>query len=305
MMIDRPDFIVIGAMKSATTTLHEQFARQPGIFMSRPKEPNFFSNDENYARGWGWYGSLFRPAGLDDLRGESSTHYTKLPTHPRTVDRMVRDLPRLKLIYVMRHPIDRLISQYVHEVTAGRVTVGLREALGRHPELIDYSRYSMQLQPFLDAYGFNGVLPVFFSRLVTHSQAELERIGRFLGHEGRLRWDEDLGPQNQGSERLRPSPVREVLVQAPVLTTIRQRVVPRRLSESLKGFWRARVEPPRLTPVLEERLREVFDADLAQVGSWLAVQLDCENFQDQTVGRAHEWAELQADASAGGGERKV
>ncbi len=292
-------------MKSATTTLHEQLARQPGIFMSRPKEPNYFSDDEIYARGWSWYGSLFRPAGIGDLRGESSTHYTKMPTHPRTVDRMVRDLPRLKLIYVMRHPIDRLISQYVHEVTAGRVTVGLREAIERHPELIEYSRYSVQLQPFLDAYGFGRVLPVFFPRLVTHSQAELERIGRFLGHEGRLKWDEDLGPQNQGSERLRPSPVREVLVQAPVLTTIRQRVVPRRLSESLKGFWRARVEPPRLTPVLEERLREVFDADLAQLGSWLGVPLDCESFHDLTADRAHEWAELQADGSVAGEERHV
>ena len=150
----------------------------------------------------------------------------------------------------------------------------------------------MQLQPFLEAYGRAAVLPVFFPRLVTHSQAELERIGRFLGHAGPLRWDQGLEPQNQGRERLRPSPVREVLVQAPVLTTIRQRVVPRRLSESLKGLWRARVEPPRLTPVLEARLREVFDADLAQLGSWLGVRLDCENFHDVTVGRALEWAEV-------------
>jgi hypothetical protein len=300
MMIHRPDFIVIGAMKSATTTLHEQLARQPGVFMCRPKEPNFFSDDENYARGWRWYESLFRPAGVADVRGESSTHYAKLPTYPRTVERMVRDLPRLKLIYVMRHPIDRLVSQYVHEVTTGRVTGGLRDALGRHPELMDYSRYGMQLQPFLDAYGFGSVLPVFFQRLVTHSQAELERIGRFLGHEGPLRWDDALGPQNQGRDRLRPSSVREVLVQAPVLTTIRQRVVPRRWSRSLKELWRARVEPPRLTPALEARLREVFDADLAQLGSWLGVHLDCENFRESTAGPAREWAELQAGGSAGG-----
>lgn len=283
-------------MKSATTTLHEQLARQPGVFMCHPKEPNFFSDDEVYARGWRWYGSLFRAAGPSDLCGESSTHYTKLPTYPRTIDRMLRDLPRLKIIYVMRHPIDRLISQYVHEVTVGRISQGLREAVGRHPELVEYGRYSMQLQPYLDAYGPDAVLPVFFSRLVTHSQEELERIGRFLGHGGEWRWDESLEPQNQGRARLRPSPVRDVLVQAPVLTTIRQRVVPRRLSESLKGFWRARVDPPRLTPSLEARLREVFDADLAQLGSWLGLsRLDCENFHVVTVGRAHEWAGPQVD----------
>ena len=305
MMIHRPDFIVIGAMKSATTTLHEQLARQPGIFMCHPKEPNFFSDDETYARGWDWYGSLFRPAGTAELRGESSTHYTKLPTYPRTIERMARDLPRLRLIYVMRHPIDRLISHYVHEVTVGRVAEGLGEAIECHPELIDYGRYGMQLQPYLEAYGPRAVLPVFFPRLVADSQAELERIGRFLDCEAPLRWDEALEPQNQGWARLRPSPVREVLVQAPVLTTIRQRVVPRRLSESIKGLWRARIEPPRLTSSLRERLREVFDADLAQLGSWLGIPLDCDNFHDATVGRSLEWAGLQAGGSAGGDGRKV
>jgi hypothetical protein len=291
MVIHRPDFIVIGAMKSATTTLHEQLARQPGLFMSRPKEPNFFSDNENYVRGWGWYSSLFRPANGADLCGESSTHYSKLPTYPRTVDRMARDLPRLKLIYLIRHPIDRLISQYVHEITTGRITTGVGEAVDRHPELIDYSRYSMQLQPYLDAYGFENILPVFFPRLVNHSQAELDRIGRFLNHEGRLIWDTSLKAQNIGRERLRASPIRHALVQAPVLTTLRQRIVPRQVSQSLKSFWRARIDRPELSFELTERLHEIFDADLAQLGSWLGIALDCENFHQTTVAHACEWAE--------------
>ena len=82
MVIHRPDFIVIGAMKSATTTLHEQLARQPGFFMSRPKEPNFFSDDPIYARGWAGIPRCSGQPRPGDLRGESSTHYTKLPTIP-------------------------------------------------------------------------------------------------------------------------------------------------------------------------------------------------------------------------------
>jgi hypothetical protein len=289
MVIHRPDFIVIGAMKSATTTLHEQLARQSGIFMTRPKEPNFFSDDEIHARGWGWYSALFACADRTELRGESSTHYTKLPTYPRTVERMARDLPCVKVVYVMRHPIDRLISQYVHELTAGRIAGTLREALVQHPELIEYGRYSMQLQPFLHVYGRTNVLPVFFDRLVSRSQDELERIGRFIGCPGRLTWDGRIPPQNRGRERLRPSPIREVLVRAPVLKTIRRRVVPRQWSQSIKGFWRARIEPPRLAPALEARLRDVFDPDLARLGTWLGVRLDCENFHEETSGGAHDW----------------
>jgi Sulfotransferase family len=289
MMIHRPDFIVIGAMKSATTTLHEQLARQPGFFMSRPKEPNFFSDDEFYSRGRSWYSAIFEKARPDDLRGESSTHYAKLPTHPNTVERMTRHLPRLKLLYLMRHPIDRLMSQYVHEVTAGRINVPMRQAVDQHPELVEYSRYAMQLQPFLDAYGFDAVLPVFFPRLIHDSQLELERIGRFLGHRQPLFWDVSLGPQNVGRERLRPSHVRQALVQAPLLSLVRRRIVPRRWSQSLKGIWKAQIEPPTLTPELVARLREVFDADLAQLGAWLGVALDCDNFHEVTRSRAYDW----------------
>jgi Sulfotransferase family len=289
MVIHRPDFIVVGAMKSATTTLHEQLARQPGVFMARPKEPNFFSDDAIYARGWDSYSSLFRAAGVRELRGESSTHYTKLPTFPRTIERMVRWLPDVRLIYVMRHPIDRLVSQYVHELTAGGIRLSLAAAVDQHPELIDYSRYAMQLEPFLAAYGFDNVLPVFFPRLVNESQHELERIGRFLALDGRMTWDTTMTPQNTRRDRLRPSPIRHALVQSPVLGRLRRRVVPRRWSQSAKVFWRAQVDPPEIPADLSARLREVFDADLSQLGSWLGITLDCENFDAATSNKPHVW----------------
>jgi Sulfotransferase family len=301
MVIHRPDFIVIGAMKSATSTLHEQLAHQPGLFMSRPKEPNFFSDDGNYARGWKWYSSIFRPADPADLCGESSTHYSKLPTYPRTVARMARDLPRLKLIYLIRHPIDRMISHYMHEMTTGRIAAGIEEGLDHHPELIDYSRYSMQLQPYLDAYGFENVLLVFFPRLVNHSQAELERIGRFLNHGTRLIWDDSIKAQNMSTERLRASSVRNVLVQAPVLTSLRKRIVPYHWSQSLKDYWRARIDRPVITAELTERLRDVFDADLAQLGSWLGTTLDCDNFHEVTLACSRDWTTPRTSVKPGRG----
>ena len=221
-----PDFIIIGAMKSATTTLHEQLAQQSGLFMSRPKEPNFFSDDANYARGIEWYASFFAGAGDDLLLGESSTHYTKLPTHPHTVERMARALPRVKLIYVMRHPIDRLTSHYLHEITVGQISVGLEEAVQQHPELVDYGRYSMQLEPYLRVYGPESILPVFFDRLVDQPDLEIERLGQFLGVSEPLCWDHRLKAQNVGRERMRNSPLRETLVQAPVLSTLRRTLYP-------------------------------------------------------------------------------
>jgi hypothetical protein len=277
-----PDFIVIGGMKCATTTLHEQLARQPGIVMSRPKEPNFFSDDDTYTRGLGWYGALFGDAPEGVLCGESSTHYTKLPTHPHTVERMARAIPRPMLIYLIRHPIDRLISHYVHELTTGRISVGIDEAVDRHPELVDYGRYAMQLRPYFEAFGAGSILPVFTARLSRRPQGELERIFRFLGAPGKPRWDHDLGPLNAGRDRLRPSPVREALVRVPVLTPIRQTLLPRSWTESIKGLWRARIEPPRLAPATLRRLRDVFDEDLARLGEWLGLPINCDTFAEAT-----------------------
>jgi hypothetical protein len=279
-----PDFIIIGAMKSATTTLHEQLARQSCLFMSRPKEPNFFSDDENYACGLGWYAACFEGAGPGQLRGESSTHYTKLPTYPNTVERMLRVLPHLKFIYVMRHPVDRLRSHYLHELTIGRIRVDLEAAVDRHPELVDYGRYAMQLEPYLRAYGPEQILLVLFDCLVGQPQIELRRIGRFLNAPESLTWDHTLKPQNVGRERLRKSVVREALVRVPVLGPLRRSLIPRPWTERLKALWRVNADPPPATAALERRLRPIFDADLARLGSWLGVELSCDSFR--SVGSA-------------------
>src|SRR5262245_41553279 len=128
-----PDFIIIGAMKSATTSLHAQLALQKDIFVHGPGELEFFSDDARYARGLDWYASLFEAAPPTALCGERSTEYTKLPTYPETVSRMRRHLPETRFIYVMRHPMDRLLSHYMHDWVLRRVSEPIEIAIDRHP----------------------------------------------------------------------------------------------------------------------------------------------------------------------------
>ena len=294
-----PDFIIIGAMKCATSTLHEQLASQPGLFMSRPKEPNFFSDDDIYAKGWAWYRGLFEGADERALRGESSTHYTKLPTYPHTVARIRRHLPRVKLIYIMRDPIDRLISHYLHESIRGQINVSVDQAVERHPELTVFGLYSRQLEPYLEAFGPEGVLPVFFERLVAHPQEELERICRFIGYEGRPRWDFAMKAQNVTSEQLRKSVIRERIVNISLLSRIRRWLVPRHWNERFKAFWRTTSERPMLMPESVQRLRAVFDADLARLGARLGVEITSATFREVASAGSHEWVEPLAHVSRG------
>lgn len=283
----KPSFMIIGAMKSATSTLHEQLDAQPGIFMSTPKEPNFFSDEPEWKKGLGYYFGLFEGAGPDDLCGESSTHYTKLPRHPAVVERIAEHVPDAKFIYVMRHPIDRLVSHYIHEWTQRVLDAPLSEALQTHPALVQFSQYTMQLEPWLQTFGPDRVLPVFFDRVHGHSQAELERVCRFLGYAGQPRWAE-LEPQNVSAERMRKSWLRDALVYLPGLSYIRRNFIPPSVRDRVKQLWMMR-KRPELTADERRRLEDIFDEDLAKLGRWLGVELRCSNFKAVTRDAAYDW----------------
>ena len=255
--------------------------------MSELKEPNFFSNDEQYAKGMSWYLSNFDSTDDYILCGESSTHYAKLPTYPQTIARLKQHLPSAKFIYVMRHPIDRLISQYIHEWSVGAISTDINRAVFQYPELIAYSQYSMQLQPYLEEFGRDRVLPVFFERLLSNPQAELERICRFLDYSEQPTWQE-LDAQNVSSQRMRTSKLRDLLVETPVLRTIRQNLVPKSWRIWVQGLWTMKQKPELKTEQLEH-LETVFDRDLAVLGSWLGAELSCANFKNTVKADAMNW----------------
>src|SRR3990167_3655436 len=256
-----PDFVIIGAMKCGTSSLHAQLAAQPQFFMSEPKEPNFFSNDETFAKGEAWYRGLFKDAPSGAIKGESSTHYTKLPTYPKTVERLGRLIPDAKFIYVMRDPVERLVSHYIHEWTQGVITCGIDEAIEKHPELVAYSRYAFQLDPYVARFVRERILPVLFEEMTASPDAELKRIAAFLGAQGDVRWRDDLEAQNVSSERIRKFPGYELIVDNPVATALRRALIPRALRDKVKSNLQMRGRP-ELSPARRAAVAEIFEADL-------------------------------------------
>ena len=266
-------------MKCATSSLHEQLNQQPGIFMSELKEPNFFSNDEEYNKGSEWYLSHFEEANINDLIGESSTHYTKLPTYPHTIERLQKYLPDAKFIYVMRHPINRLVSQYIHEWSQRVISVGINESIDPHPELLEYSLYTKQLQPYFDTFGQERVLPIFFERMLTTPQTELERICRFIGYKDQPQWYQELNASNVSNQRMIKSAWRDAIVETPGLKQLRRLLILKSFRTWVRSLWTIKKKPD-LTAENIDRLTVIFDEDLAVLGSWLGVDLTCDNFQE-------------------------
>ena len=255
-----PDFVVIGAMKCATSTLADQLNGQDGIFITDPKEPCYFSDDHVFDQGLEAYSKLFDAAAPGDLLGDASTHYTKLPNHPDTIARMQAAGLDAKFVYVMRHPVDRLISHFVHAWTMKEVQVGIEEAVDAGLGLVEFGCYAMQLQPYLEAFGRERVLPVFYNHMTAHPDDELRRICAFLGLQGEPTWDHGQERQNVSAQRMRTSPLRDALLNAPVLSTVRK-WFPRDLRDRVKGLWQMK-KRPELSEATRQRVEAVFDQDL-------------------------------------------
>ena len=272
-----PDFIIIGAMKSATSTLHNQLSAQPGIFMSTPKEPNFFSDDEIYNQGLNWYTALFSDADPEQICGESSTHYTKLPDYPETIQRLKAAIPMPKLIYVMRHPIDRLISHYMHQWSEGVISCDINQAIDRYPELVDYSCYGMQISAYFEAFGSKSVLPLFFEDLKANKNKSLNRVGEFIGLTEPLIWVDDLAQDNVSSQRIRRFYGYELLINSKPMAWLRKALIPQRVRDRVKQQLSMQ-RRPEISSAQLARITEIFDRDLQTVGDWIDVQLTCENF---------------------------
>lgn len=276
--MSKPYFVIIGAMKSATSTLHEQLALQPGFFMSTPKEPNFFSDDQVYELGLDWYANLFYGAGPGDICGESSTHYTKLPDYPRTIERMKSYLPSLKLIYVIRHPIERLVSHYIHQWSQNVIRVNINQAIDEFDELINYSRYSMQLEPFIEAYGIENIHIIFSEAFRIRPQYELEKVAQFLGYSQQVKWHYDLPEQNVFNQRVRRFNGYDFLINHPLLEWFRHTCIPKSVREAVKNQLTLK-KRPEIDDEHLQKLTLIFNNDLKSLGLLLGIELNLENYK--------------------------
>lgn len=288
-MSRKPDFIIVGAMKCATSTLQKQLSMQPGIFMTTPKEPNFFSDDDVYARGITWYRGLYSNAAASDIVGEASTHYTKLPTYPRTIERLAAHCGGdVKFIYVIRDPVQRLVSHYMHEWSQRKVDGDIGGALERRPELVAYSLYHDQILPYLETFGRNNVLLLCYERLASHPQEQLALAASFIGYEKPAAWVESESRQNVSLERVRKFPGYEFVVGNPVLEKLRRGLVPRRIREKIKHSLTLNSRPLLDAGTLAH-LRSTFDRDLRRLGALLGEDLSYDSYGRFSDKVCHEW----------------
>ncbi len=152
-----PDFIIIGAAKSGTSTLFEYLNNHEEIFIPSRKELEFFCKDENFDKGLSWYKSQFANVKNNQICGDASTTYSRWPNKPNVPERIYKNLREIKFIYIMRHPVARAYSHYVHHMRTG-VTMTFEEALSKDDIYINCSKYWMQIERYLKFFDLKSFL---------------------------------------------------------------------------------------------------------------------------------------------------
>jgi Sulfotransferase family len=177
-----PTFLVIGAMKAGTTSLYHYLRDHPQVFMPDTKEVNFFNPLRNWRRGVGWYEACFRDAPAGTLAvGEASTSYTKYPWIEGVPERIATVLGDVRLIYVVRHPIERMRSQYLHHVVTGQERRPIERAFVEEPMYLQISRYAFQLERYAPTVPEERIMVIDSRALLEDRLATLRRVFGFLG----------------------------------------------------------------------------------------------------------------------------
>jgi hypothetical protein len=209
-----PSFIIGGGMKCGTTTLHWILNQHKNVFIpgSAEEEPHFFSIDDieqnpdfflKSQRGWDcldfdknlgkylkWYLTFFESAQENQLIGEDCVSYLSSKKAP---ERIASLLPDVKLIFMLRDPVERTYSQYWHWVKTNRAIYDFENTLQFSPgHLIQRSFYREHIKNYLGYFERKQIKFIMFESFVNDMQNTIDEVCRFLGLDGNL----DIGLLN-------------------------------------------------------------------------------------------------------------
>ncbi|HEX4132687.1 MAG TPA: sulfotransferase [Pirellulales bacterium] len=198
-----PDFVVVGAAKAGTTSIHQYLRQHPRVRLTEPKETFFFTLEEtarcqgvgaeynggNVIRTWQAYQGLFASSPSDALTGEICVAYLYFPS---AAARIHAANPNCQIFIVLRHPVHRAYANYTHHVRDGLEPLSFGDALAASAERMsqgywwgfDYvgaSTYSEQVERYRSIFGAERVEVLFFEDMLERETRFVNQMLRTLG----------------------------------------------------------------------------------------------------------------------------
>ncbi len=271
------DFLIIGAMKSGTTSLFRYLQEHSQIFMVPGKEVDFFSNDDNFSKGLDWYiNRHFDQKRSSQLWGEASPQYMCFNYVPERIHSL---FPNVKLIAILRNPIDRAFSHYRMAKRREKVNSSFKvciqylirrgkindeKNIDLEKEFIMFGEYGRILLNYLNYFSKKSIKITFTENLRDDPIAVMKEIYNFLSIREEFNMDVIGKRFHVGGEK------RFVSIKNVIMNNRRyfRRIVPPRIRRSFR-FWLETqfsvkpVEPPELSINVRNILKDYYRQDVA------------------------------------------
>jgi hypothetical protein len=263
----QPDFLVIGAMKCGTSTACAFLEDHPDVFMVPSSEPNFFSIDTNYATGVDSYEKLFDAARPLQLKGEGSNSYSSGQAASQSAARMAQLYPNLKLVYLVRHPVTRIRSEWVQR----RVQNGdscpatLDLAIQTQPDyFLGKSLYWQNLSHYRNHFSDDQLFVSCLEDLSTDRVGFFERLCGFLEIENMT--EVKRGHVNPSSGKVVPTELYTKVNRVPGLSLLKS-LLPKGLKSKVKSTLLSKPvdEIPDFSPAVYAQLVDAVRDDSAKI----------------------------------------
>lgn len=289
-----PDFLIIGAGKSGTTSLDNYLKQHPDIYISARKEPNFYGYELNTAKDFEGspelnhysnsitnlsdYLKLFEPAALTQLKGETSNTYMY---HKHAAERIKHYNPEIRLIAVLRQPAERLFSRFLHLAREDRLpSANFEDCLDRESiwwqrnDLIKEGFYGKHLSKFYNLFRADQIKVILYDEMRNDPDNTLKHIFDFLGIVDNINIDFSIEYNKSGF--IKNKAVDALIGQNSRPKEFIKRLLPEMLFNSIKNAQlvqkklnKARgknLERPKLSSALKAKLtHEVYKEDILKL----------------------------------------
>jgi len=278
-----PDFLIIGAMKSGTTSLHDYLGKHPEIYTSEPKEIHYFMDENFNTHSLDWYKSLFITE--KKIAGTSPQNYTKChrPAVKIVPERIFKYMPNVKLIYIVRDPVKRIVSHYTEAQSGGyapkkKLNAFLNDFKNNH--YVQTSMYYYQISQYLKFFKKEQILIVKSENLLNNRLKTLNEVFRFLSVKEITDSSIFEYEKNIGLSKQKKSNIGELLFNSDKTKFIR-RVLPRKFKDRLKNRSIVKnisfnsVKPEQLDIETERKIRNYLLPDIKKLETFSGI-----NFKD-------------------------
>lgn len=268
-----PAFMVIGAVKAATTWIAHQLRCHPRLWLPMA-EPHYFSSE--YDRGLDWYGSLFAAAPEGRLIGEKSADYL---AHPDAAARIAKTLPGIPLIAQLRDPVDRAYSDYCMLFRRGMVGSDPRRCLSSgnraDTRFLEGGRYAHHIRRLRHYIPASRLKVILYEDIRRNPTSVITDICEHIGVETHIVADAVLDRHNDSRTPILPLAMRRILRPVrPLLDPLRTHPWLTKIRDTMAQP----IEYPPLTDELRHMLREYYRDDTRDLedlinrdlGSWLS-----------------------------------